>query len=657
MKLRSHGGKPPFGPALIVLCTALSSVLFGAYGCGTVDFLRRDPTAARDRASRFDRFVKEVTLDLEDTAPLIKRLQSGGRASEFPGQPWDLGRRESIRRIATWKALQRLEVEFSADKLDGPRSATSRVLARDLRKILGIAEKDPVTRSGELPSGAAYDPALSSRLAVQRLAATPWSGLMVELPGILLTEQPRVTARDLENWEAALAALADEAGFLSASPAALAAIESYAYPSFVLDEVIDFVVELDASAGAGSARDALFGPLMEAESALAAATGSERSGTTSKRRALQARLKLELSQLVVTLTELRARLPARPFNGSDAANEEATEAWSLRIQGAAGANFDATALADLGRSEAQRLKRALGKVLDLDPQAAGFEGQLRDKFTAIRRRELAPPGSAEVERSPEILWQTLEPKLDTVAEGCPTVLVESRTARVFERPHGRWSPFVAGNLAPAEDPLAQPATFLASRHRDPTTPSWLREAEALRYGLPGCALSDAYRRAAVGAVPRYLLVTEREVFTEGWGLYALGFAADEGLLLELDGGFGRLAQELIAFVTLVADVGLNAGRWTVQQATDYVVENTPLPPSAAHEIIVRIAADPGRPALPAIGLLRLRSLSRGVQALIGDEFVAAEFHRALLQGGPIPMSELDARIESWLAQRSSTDGK
>ena len=653
MKLRRHAGAGPFRPALI----ALLIPLFGAYGCGAVDFLRRDPSAARDRSSRFDRFVDEVTLDLRDTAPFIERLRLSERPGDGPMLTWDRARREAIRRSTTWKALQHLEGDFAPDKFNGPRAATSRMLGRDLRRLLGLGDDEPIERSQELPSTLEFDGAEAGRFTVQGLAATPWSGLMIELPSVLLAEQPTSTLQDLENWENILVALADEASFLGASPAALASLETYAYPPFILDSVIDFIVELDSSAGAGGARDALFGPLMEAEGALAAATSTEQPSADSKRRALQRRLKVELDRLVETLSELRTRLPVQPFTGSDALNPEAPDAWLMRIRDAAGSSADATGLADLGRSEAQRLKRAIGTVLGLDPQAAGFEGLLREKFVALRQRDIAPPGSLEAERTPETLWQNLEPQLDAIAQGCPKVLVASRTARVFERPHGRWSPFVRGNLAPPLDPLAQPATFLASRDRDPTTPPWLREAEAMRYGVPGCALADAFRRAAPSTVPRYLLMTDREAFTEGWGLYSVGVAAEEELLLELDGGFGRLTQELIAFVTLVADVGLNAGGWTVQQATEYVVDNTPLPQSAATEIVTRITADPGRPALPTIGLLRLRSLRQGVEELMGDDFIAAEFHAALLTGGPIPMSELDARIETWLAQRDSRSDK
>ena len=58
-------------------------------------------------------------------------------------------------------------------------------------------------------------------------------------------------------------------------------------------------------------------------------------------------------------------------------------------------------------------------------------------------------------------------------------------------------------------------------------------------------------------------------------------------------------------------------------------------------------------ALPSIGLLRIRALRRGVEAALQDDFVLADFHGALLRGGPIPVGEMDERIQSWLADEGS----
>lgn len=646
MKQWSPTRRWPFPTSVRVLIPAL--LVASVAGCGAVSFLRGDPSAPRDRASRFDRFVDELALDLRDTAPLLERIRLSGGTGPESGGTWDEERRLIARRTVAWSALQRLDGEFASDKFSGPRATTSRIVEADLRRMLGLSSDADIDRSASARREDATATGLQPARAVQRLAATPWSGLFVEAPAVFLAEHPSQTAEDLAAWEEALVAMSEQGSFLGASPAALAATEVYGYPPMILDMVLDHIVLLQSSVGAGGAQDPLFGPLMEAAKAL---PGPEVTALTSKRRTLQRDLRIEHGRLVDALQQIRTRIADRPFTGSDALGEGPTVAWLERMREAAGLNVAPSALLDVGRAEIQRIHVILGQVLGLDPTAQGFDSSVRQRLDDIRERKLAPPGDLSPKRSPSTLWTSVEDELDRIVLDPPPAWVESRSARVFERPHGRWSPFVRGNLAPLGDPLARPSMFLAARSRDPITPQWLREAEALRYGLPGRALMDAYRRAARRTVPRYLLQVERETFEEGWGLYAVAEAAEIGALLEQDEGFGRLVQELIVFVTLVADVGLNASGWTPQQAIDYVMESTPLPRSAASDVIARIIADPGRSALPGIGLLRLRTLRRSAENLMGDDFDAAEFHAALLRGGPIPMNEIDARIESWLEDR------
>lgn len=626
-------------------------------GCGAVGFLRSDPSLPRDRASRFDRFASELALDLRDTAPLLDRIRLSPGPPEAAGGGWSEERRIFARRSVVWNALQRVDGEFSAEKFSGQRAATSRIIEDDLRRILGVSDTADIDRSAAAPPADANGLMVKPGHTIQRLAATPWSGVMVEAPSVLLAEHPSHTASDLAAWEQALYALAAEGRFLAAPPAALASTEIYDYPPFILDLLLDDIVKLQSSAGAGGAQDPLLGPLLEAASQLPGPDSRSQSVSSSARRQLQRELSLELNRLVEALDEMKSRQAKLPFNGSDSLRTSATDEWLSRMRDSAGIDVDPVALADLGRAEVLRLKLPLGQVLGLDPAEPMLSGLLAEGFAAIRDRELSSPGADEPQRSPRTLWDNLEPRLEELVADGPPVLVRSRVARAFERPHGRWSPFIRGNLTPVNDPLARAAVFLTSRERDPTTPYWLREAEALRYGIPGRAVLDAYRRAARDDISPYLLQAERETFEEGWSLYAVSAAADAGLLLELDEGFGRLVQELIVFVSLVTDVGLNATGWTVQQAVDYILESTPLPRSAARELVARIVADPGRVALPAIGLLRLRTLRRSAETLTGENFSAPEFHAALLKGGPIPMDEIDARIEAWLDRRGSKSGQ
>ncbi|MEL6715113.1 MAG: DUF885 family protein, partial [Planctomycetota bacterium] len=234
-----------------------------------------------------------------------------------------------------------------------------------------------------------------------------------------------------------------------------------------------------------------------------------------------------------------------------------------------------------------------------------------------------------------------------VAPPLPALHLASATSRSFERPRGRWAPFVRGDLSPADDPRARPALHLARRSRDPLANRLLEEPEALRYGLPGHGLVDAYRRAARDT-PLAVRAVSRPTFEEGWSLYATAEAAALGLYAPEDDGLGWRIQELVALASILVDVGLHDRGWSTEQAVETALELTPLTELAARELVLRAECEPGRAALPGIGLLRMRALRAYVEEALGDAFDAPAFHRALLLGGPVPMAEADRRIERWL---------
>ena len=190
--------------------------------------------------------------------------------------------------------------------------------------------------------------------------------------------------------------------------------------------------------------------------------------------------------------------------------------------------------------------------------------------------------------------------------------------------------------------------FLTPRERDPLASRLLWEAEAVRYGPVGRGLSDAFRRVA-SSTPLLLRVARREAFEEGWALYATAEAARVGLYVPQDGGLGWRVQECIAYASILVDIGLHDRGWSEDQAVGTLLELTPLTEAHAREIALRAVAEPSRIALPGLGLLRLRALREHVEETLGDAFDAPRFHRALLDGGPLPLAETDRRIERWLS--------
>ena len=613
-----------------------------AGGCGSLPFLGGDLGAPQSRAARFDRFERELAMGLADTAPPMERLRREAQLASALGGPiastaprWSGERRLAARRTLTSSALDRLTEQFPPARLDAQRATAARALLLDLRRELDLEDAD------EIPSREVLESAGRARLDPM----TPWRGAILQAPSILAREQPARSEADIARWLGELDRMAFEPVDLSdLSPRVY--IEAFGPRAVhVAAAVTDDLARMAAAAGTGDVSDPFIGPLGDAVRALPAPQADRFVGRSRQRmlRALQSRVSARLGAARTLLRQLEGRRDQTTVSPLDGA---ARERWIRRLKDAAGPQSEVSGLDGLARMEIERLGLELGAILGVPSPQDGRA--LRDAFDAVRTGAREIPGSAP--GLPDAIWALAAEDLASWVADVPDVLVTARTARTFERPHGRWSPFVRGDLAPGADPAARGAIYLAPRQRDPSVPLWLHDAEALRHGIPGEALLDAFRREAV-ATPLHLRVTQREAFAGGWGLYAAAACVKEGGVDLGDDGFGVTAQELAAFVALAVDVGLHDRGWSHRQALDAVLQWTPLPEFAAKELVLRSICDPGRAALPAIGLLRFRALRTTIAELLGDDFDPASFHAALLRGGPIPMGEIDARVDRWLQLR------
>lgn len=629
-------------------CGLVALLCLVAGSCGSIPFLGGDSSLPRDRATRFDRFSSELLLELADTAAPHERLaievQVASALGEVPelGVPaWDAARRAEARRGVLAGALTRLEDQFAPSRFSGVRESTARIVERDLKRALGL--DDDTSFNGAAPA----DLVGSGRSRPM----TPWRGDLLVAPSILAREQPTRSSADVERWFGELERIAD-------TPLDLSDVTPRVYldafgprAAQVANAVREDLARLAASVGTGDVGDAFAGPLADAARGLPAPQADRFAGRSQRRllRALESRVAARLTAVQTLQRQLdgqRGQRTVAPLVG------EARDAWLRRLRDAAGSDAEVDGLDRLARDEIDRLRRRLAETLGVEQPAD--DSAVRAAFDAVRAGDREVPGASTPPRAPEAVWALCEGSLDTWIDDPPQTRLVVRRARTFERPHGRWSPFVRGDLAPPTDPAAMPSVYLAPRPRDPTVPLWLHEAEALRYGVPGAALLDGFRRAATDRA-LYVRVIPREAFTAGWSLYAACSVVEEGLVDLGDQGFGTTAQELCAYVALGVDIGLHERGWSYAQALDAVLAWTPLPEFAAREFVLRSLCDPGRPSLSGIGLLRLRALREAIEQLLDEDFALAPFHAAILEGGPVPMSELDARVKRWLDARGDGD--
>lgn len=140
-------------------------------------------------------------------------------------------------------------------------------------------------------------------------------------------------------------------------------------------------------------------------------------------------------------------------------------------------------------------------------------------------------------------------------------------------------------------------------------------------------------------------------YTEGWGLYSERLGKDLGFYEDPYSDFGRLAMELWRAARLVVDSGLHSKGWEMQEAIDYLVENTPNPEGDCVKAIERYIVYPGQATAYKIGMMKFLELRARAQEALGDDFDIAEFHDRVLVAGPMPLAILEARVDSWIAEQ------
>ena len=135
---------------------------------------------------------------------------------------------------------------------------------------------------------------------------------------------------------------------------------------------------------------------------------------------------------------------------------------------------------------------------------------------------------------------------------------------------------------------------------------------------------------------------------EGWGLYTELLPKEIGLYQDPYSDFGRLAMELWRACRLVVDTGIHAKQWSREDAIQYLLDNTPNPPSAVEKAIERYIVMPGQATAYKIGMLKIIELREKAKTELGDKFDIRGFHDTVLSGGALPLKVLEQRVQNWV---------
>lgn len=116
--------------------------------------------------------------------------------------------------------------------------------------------------------------------------------------------------------------------------------------------------------------------------------------------------------------------------------------------------------------------------------------------------------------------------------------------------------------------------------------------------------------------------------------------------------FGSLNEAQLRNMRLAVDTGIHAKGWSIQQAREYMHNNSALGQGDIESESFRYAAYVGQAVAYKSGFLIITDLLNKAQAALGEQFKWADFHDQILKYGDQPMEVLQSSVELWINNQS-----
>lgn len=303
---------------------------------------------------------------------------------------------------------------------------------------------------------------------------------------------------------------------------------------------------------------------------------------------------------------------------------------------------------DLGLKEVARIEaRFQEEVL----KKVGFEGSTADYAKTLKAdKAYFWDSEEELVEGYKALVAKIQTELPKFFDRLPKMPLE-----VVPKKSGPAAYYFAGV------PEDRPGRFYVNVARLETRAKYEMAVFALHEGVPGHHLQTAIalenedlpsflryiedRRYEFGPARRPLYAA----YMEGWALYCEKLGEEMGMYGTPQELFGRLSLEMMRAVRLVVDTGIHAFGWSIEKASDYMLEKTGMASEECLEECHRYAAWPGQACSYKVGQLAIEDMRQKAEAALGAEFKLPAFHEVLLSAGPMPLDKLGERVAAWVA--------
>lgn len=211
---------------------------------------------------------------------------------------------------------------------------------------------------------------------------------------------------------------------------------------------------------------------------------------------------------------------------------------------------------------------------------------------------------------------------------------------------------VAFYQSPSDDGT-RPATYYMNFKKLNEMPKFQFEALAYHETIPGHHLQTIYALQSK-ELPEFRRHAHFTAYSEGWALYAEGLAKELGAYQDPWNEYGRLLMELWRANRLVIDTGLHHKGWTLEQALEYRLANTPFSKTDSINAIQRYLVMPGQATAYMMGQIKFKELKEKAESALGDKFSLGNYHKFILELGPLPLTLLQREVDRYIAEKQAS---
>ena len=177
------------------------------------------------------------------------------------------------------------------------------------------------------------------------------------------------------------------------------------------------------------------------------------------------------------------------------------------------------------------------------------------------------------------------------------------------------------------------------------------------YNIPAltvheCAPGHSFQAALAEegkSLPRFRRNIYFSGYGEGWGLYTEYLGIEMGIYRTPYERFGQQSYEMWRAARLVIDTGIHRYGWSRQKAIDYLASHTALSTHEVETEVDRYISWPGQALAYKLGELTIRRSRAKAESELGTKFDIRKFHDMILALGSVPLPELEAQVDAFIA--------